>query len=323
MDKITFYLYNIDIMDNYIHQKEFPECPQVLEIYFEGGLYEFSILNSGTEPFKPQAGQVNLNRQAHSHSVYHVILYTEGQGEFLFKERRFKFEPGVFVISNPNESHCFPPCGPQNEDVVYKCFSFVLRNKNDRGLELSIPFIELLALYSGMAEQLIGVDYPVNLNKRQVQSVGEMIDDITQSLLLGGEGNSYFHAGCKILTFFNFILDELYLARKAVNIEQNALKKAKNYIERNFRKSFSLNELAAEAAMSPGYFIRSFKQKYHVTPIHYQLELKINAAKTLLKTTELMSREIAFRTGFSDEYYFSKSFKKITGLSPSQFRHPK
>ena len=52
----------------------------------------------------------------------------------------------------------------------------------------------------------------------------------------------------------------------------------------------------------------------------YVMEYRISKAKTLLMTTNMKSYEVAVETGFANESYFSRSFKKVTGFSPSDFR---
>ena len=125
-----------------------------------------------------------------------------------------------------------------------------------------------------------------------------------------------------MLDIFNFIIHEC--CREAPPIDENkdniSLDKAKKYIEKNFNQAISIAELANIAAFEPSYFIRKFKKTFEVTPITYQMELKINAAKTLLKTTDFNISRIADQVGINDIYYFSRLFKKVTGLPPGKFR---
>lgn len=57
-----------------------------------------------------------------------------------------------------------------------------------------------------------------------------------------------------------------------------------------------------------------------MTPSRYRNACRINVAKELLMKTDLPLRAIAERAGFTDQFYFSKIFKKTTGKSPAQFR---
>ncbi|MFW5857377.1 MAG: helix-turn-helix domain-containing protein, partial [Planctomycetota bacterium] len=87
----------------------------------------------------------------------------------------------------------------------------------------------------------------------------------------------------------------------------------------------TLADLAAEANLSPEHFARRFRKRYGASPIAYQHSLRIQAARVLLSSSDLLCKEIAARVGFSDIYAFSKAFRKATGLAPTAYReqaHP-
>lgn len=89
---------------------------------------------------------------------------------------------------------------------------------------------------------------------------------------------------------------------------------------KDFGENYSTADYAAAAGYSEGYFIRSFKRSTGKTPIGYQTAIKVENAKALLVETSLKIETIASLSGFSDALYFSRVFKRETGLSPSEFR---
>ncbi|MDN8589204.1 AraC family transcriptional regulator [Paenibacillus sp. 11B] len=92
------------------------------------------------------------------------------------------------------------------------------------------------------------------------------------------------------------------------------------YIESNVEQNITVQDLAQIAYMHPNYFIRFFKQQLGVPPIHYITSRKIDKAKELLTSTSNTVTAIAEYLGFSDLYYFSRQFKKHTGLNPTEYR---
>jgi AraC-like DNA-binding protein len=72
--------------------------------------------------------------------------------------------------------------------------------------------------------------------------------------------------------------------------------------------------------MTPEHFIRSFKRAYGRTPQNYRIHYLILQAKSLLSDTRLSVSGIANICGYSDQYYFSRLFKKHTGVTPSEYR---
>lgn len=92
-----------------------------------------------------------------------------------------------------------------------------------------------------------------------------------------------------------------------------------DYINEHFCEELSNDVLADMAALSNIHFRRLFKIQYGVSPHEYIMTLRIDKAKALLREGQLSVEEIGASCGFSSLYYFSNSFKKSTGLSPSAY----
>lgn len=92
------------------------------------------------------------------------------------------------------------------------------------------------------------------------------------------------------------------------------------YINQHFHKDLSIVQLAQKANLSPYHFIRVFTKETGVTPYQYLMDTRIAAAKFLLKTSDILVKDIAFRTGFQSESSFCTCFKKIEQLTPSEYR---
>lgn len=95
---------------------------------------------------------------------------------------------------------------------------------------------------------------------------------------------------------------------------------ALNYIHQNIQKSLSLNEVAKKTYLSPAYLSRLFKKNLHVNFVEYVNSQKIALAQEKLALTQLTVHEISHQLGFSQTSYFTKLFKRQTGLTPSEFR---
>ncbi|MDO4336715.1 MAG: helix-turn-helix domain-containing protein [Eubacteriales bacterium] len=94
----------------------------------------------------------------------------------------------------------------------------------------------------------------------------------------------------------------------------------KNYIDAHYTEPIDTAEIARKAQMSYGYFSRCFHNIVGVSFSDYCIGLRMEHAKKLLNTTGKTVQEIAFQTGYKDEKYFSRLFKKATGKSPSEYR---
>jgi AraC-like DNA-binding protein len=90
-------------------------------------------------------------------------------------------------------------------------------------------------------------------------------------------------------------------------------------LQENYTNSYSLDELASIACLSSSHFRLLFKKITGMSVIQYKNYLKINIAKDLLISNTCNVSEVACTLGFSDVYYFSRLFKKVTGINPSVF----
>jgi AraC-like DNA-binding protein len=93
------------------------------------------------------------------------------------------------------------------------------------------------------------------------------------------------------------------------------------YMKNHLRESVTLEELAGAAGFSPSHLHYLFRKYSDYAPVEYFLRMKIQAAAKDIFFSGLAIRKIAESYGIEDPYYFSRLFKKITGLSPLQYRN--
>ncbi len=101
----------------------------------------------------------------------------------------------------------------------------------------------------------------------------------------------------------------------------NAVRKAKDYIQRYFRRpDLTLISVAKEVYISPNHLSTMFSRETGETFINYITKLRLEQAKVLLRTTDMRTADIAYEVGYNDTHYFSYVFKKNTGLTPKGYR---
>jgi YesN/AraC family two-component response regulator len=101
--------------------------------------------------------------------------------------------------------------------------------------------------------------------------------------------------------------------------DQELLESVVSYIEENFSRDFSIEDLADYCTLSRTVFYSKMKGLTGMSPIEFTRKIKLNIAAELLKKGFNVS-EAAYKTGFSDVKYFSRLFKEQFGFSPSRFR---
>jgi len=100
-----------------------------------------------------------------------------------------------------------------------------------------------------------------------------------------------------------------------------SMSRAIGYLHRHFaEKEISVENLAATLNMSMSSLLRHFRRQNGCSPKEYLLKLRIRCACEMLLGGDLSISEIAMKSGFEDSNYFSRQFRKSTGLSPREFR---
>lgn len=94
----------------------------------------------------------------------------------------------------------------------------------------------------------------------------------------------------------------------------------RSFMDGSYLEHLSVPVLAARVNQSVPHFYRQFKKWFSVPPMEYVCRLRLHHAANLLVTSSLRVAEVARMSGYKDEYYFSRAFKRYFGLTPSQMR---
>lgn len=103
--------------------------------------------------------------------------------------------------------------------------------------------------------------------------------------------------------------------------DDEPIKKAQAFIEGNFQNKITVDELASMLALSRRNLERRFKKATGNTVVEYIQKVKIEAAKMNFETTSENVNEVMYKVGYTDTKAFRTTFRKITGLSPLEYRN--
>jgi len=98
------------------------------------------------------------------------------------------------------------------------------------------------------------------------------------------------------------------------------LRPAITYVNSHYDKSIAVDELASMCSVSGSRFHRLFHKAFNVSPLEYQIRLRMKEAQKLLLFSDLNIAEIASKTGYADQFHFSRTFKSRCGESPLKYR---
>ena len=92
------------------------------------------------------------------------------------------------------------------------------------------------------------------------------------------------------------------------------------YMVQHLDRPLQVATLAAQAKVSPSHFFALFKRRIGSAPMDYFTRLRMQRACRLLEDTGLSIKEISSKLGYDDQFYFSRVFKSINGVAPSDYR---
>ncbi len=110
------------------------------------------------------------------------------------------------------------------------------------------------------------------------------------------------------------------IATKREERSSSVVEKAKEYIANYYNKDVSLDDVSREVNISSYYFSKIFKEETGQNFIEYLTNIRIDKAKELLLDSECTMKQICTMVGYSDPNYFSRSFKKKVGVTPTEFK---
>lgn len=171
-----------------------------------------------------------------------------------------------------------------------------------------------LVTMAGLSEQ-----NPV-LHPEDGQPIGELLMHIAKS-----SGSS---AACDAemaghLYLFLARLIRLNDARSHTNPHQEYVSNALRFIQYNYAGNIGVNDIAHYVGISRSQLYRAFLQDFDVSPHTYLQKYRINEACSLLHGTNITVAEVAGSVGFNDPLYFSRVFKSLKGMTPSEYQRRK
>lgn len=127
-----------------------------------------------------------------------------------------------------------------------------------------------------------------------------------------------------ILKKINDIADEEFGAempqQETREGKNQSIELAKDYMEEHYFEPLTLNMVADKVGITPAYLSSLFSQHMGITLIDYLNGVRIDHACIYLKQNYFKTYEIAYKVGYRDEKYFSKVFRKVKGMSPSEYK---
>ena len=137
--------------------------------------------------------------------------------------------------------------------------------------------------------------------------------------LSGSDSGSEARMESALLMFLAELMDLFGHSSEPRENGYDYVQKAIKFIDYNYSMNISISDVAASAGISRSHLYRLFIRNVSMPPNEYLVRYRVNKAAALLETGRLTVGEAAYSTGFADQLYFSRVFKKYMGMPPSRY----
>ena len=218
---------------------------------------------------------------------HHVLFVSEGEGVFIFNGEKKIIKAGNAVFIRKN----YPVDYGTSRGIFKTSWVIFDGHAGDELLEyFSAPDYEIL-------------------------SYVDIESKIAEMYALAKRGASLEALSAKT---YSLIMDFFLSLRKTNG--QPILEKAKHYIDVNFKKDLSVEEISSKMGISQSLLFRLFREDENMTPMEYLKRARMRQACEMLLFGDKKISEIAIECGFSDSSYFCKVFKENVGMTPASYR---
>lgn len=249
----------------------------------------------------------------HFHDEIELLLVTKGKKRFEINDENIFLDKGDCIFVNRRVPHI-------TETLVDGTIDILLQlNVENLMLDEKSRVNKYLTLILSEKE----TEYFVFRNGTEAaKEISSCMKNISEEYLAGKKAcNTYIKAELYHIVGFlcrNGIIKESGFLH--VKEDMGKIKDALLFVEKNYAKQITLDEISDVVNMNPSYFCRYFKKFTGKTIMEYINFVRICKAESFLASTKDSVIEISMEVGFSSASYFNRVFKNINGISPTEYR---
>lgn len=262
----------------------------------------------------------DLTEVEHHHDFHELVLIGKGTAQHFIDGQSFNVKEGDVFLIQPNQSHFFRNrVQMQHINIAFDMDQLGQFHHPMQSSLLQSPGFHALFLLDPNLRANSNNISQLQLSPPQLSTAREIFHKIIHEQ----------EHPCHTTNFAIFLLFQqliLLLTKAYEKLETPRgtslldLAEVISYIEQHYSQNIHLDDLCKKACMSRSTFMRKFKKATGSSPVDYLNRTRIHAAQGLLKNPNLSIADISFRVGFDDSNYFSRIFRRLTGVSAREYR---
>lgn len=259
----------------------------------------------------------NFKTNGESHNFWEIVYADKSQILCTAGENTVLLKQGEMLFHKPNEFHALSANGknaPSVFIIAFECTSEAMKFFENRKIKLDEEYVKFIRMIISEAKKTFRIPYSdpgtAKLDLLENPTLGgmQLIKNYLEILLINimrsqtetEKGNHVF-------------LQKNELNNKLVN-------EVIDLLETGLYKSLCMEDICKEIFYSKTYIFKQFKKNTGYSIMEYYNKLKIEKAKQFLRENEMTIREISEKLSFDTPNYFSKTFKRLCGSTPSAYR---
>lgn len=250
----------------------------------------------------------NTMAYLHSHEYYELYFQLAGARTYFCDNKYYNLSSNTLIVTRPNVLHKF-------ENGPFK--RYLISVDSDYFSENQLNFL------NDLDKKML-----ISLSPKQMPAIETTLDEL-KKIENSVADDKYVLIALKLgLLFHQIYTAQTGVVQPTITLESDSFNyalsptilKVMDYIQKNYDRKISLNELCREYSLSKTWLCKCFLQANRITIFEYKTELQVNAAKELLLASSHSIEKIAKAVGFSSSRHFSMVFKKHTGTTPLHWR---
>lgn len=274
---------------------------------------EFSLnhdsISGGIRSYHSILSPQRRTYSAHHHTQCELSVFLAGEGVYTVGKKEYNFRAGDVFLFASDEEHCITEIYKEMDLLNLQFEPYILWENPDA--------IELMPLFHSRNNEFVN-HYSDN-DGRVREMLIEIEDEMCHRLPCHSVVVKYHLFSALSTIIRNHPGVNYNKTVKAADQLTQSIKLSIDYIQRNFDRKLTLEELAKVACLSPTYFSYIFKKLNGISLWKYISIKRVEKAIEILKNENVSKLEIAARCGFSSSSNFYKTFFAITGKKPSDY----